>query len=449
MALNVNGIIYDELTQAEIDALVNPPTGYTVFNSTTGRLQVNYGVPVTPDWNPASITTAEAEHLSAGGGNLIDQTINIVDNTATPPTEVSGDIYIIDDTGATNPAWDGASAWDVVKFDGTTWIAYTPKEGYRSYIETLSLYYRFDGSTWVLDSETVTPADMATLVVERTTDMALTGTYQEMTFDMTGLENDPAVLKHNDVNTEQIDVFTSGFHQVALAFGVTNSNASDQFLEAELRVDGTPVKTLVFEVTKTDTEMVARVTGVPFTANTVVTLAFRQQGGGTDLTIVGDTVFYITKMQGQKGDKGTTGAGANIIVQKDDVTVGTVTSELNFEGSAVTSVVDEGSNKTTVTIDGGGFTYLEQYSPTVATNSINSTWEQVNLPNAPINSTVQVLIEKGGNNTIGVRKVGSSLPRTQGVRESSIVTVNTDANGDIEIFASAISTTFRYFGLMS
>jgi len=57
---------------------------------------------------------------------------------------------------------------------------------------------------------------------------------------------------------------------------------------------------------------------------------------------------------GATGATGATGAGANIIVQKDDVTVGTVTDTLNFEGSGVSTVVDEGSDKTTVTITGGG-----------------------------------------------------------------------------------------------
>ncbi len=82
-----------------------------------------------------------------------------------------------------------------------------------------------------------------------------------------------------------------------------------------------------------------------------------------------DSRIYIIKMQGTKGDpgingingtdgingsKGDTGAGSNIIVQKDNVTIGTVTDTLNFEGSGVSTVIDAGNNKTTVTISGGG-----------------------------------------------------------------------------------------------
>lgn len=54
----------------------------------------------------------------------------IVDNTAVPPTEVSGDRYVLShDGGAPNAAWDGASAGDIVEFNGTSWIATTPTAG--------------------------------------------------------------------------------------------------------------------------------------------------------------------------------------------------------------------------------------------------------------------------------------------------------------------------------
>lgn len=51
----------------------------------------------------------------------------IVDNTAAPPTEVSGDRYMLShDGGAPHANYDGASAGDIVEFNGTTWDAYTP-----------------------------------------------------------------------------------------------------------------------------------------------------------------------------------------------------------------------------------------------------------------------------------------------------------------------------------
>lgn len=62
--------------------------------------------------------------------------INIVDNTSAPPTEVSGDRYILDNTaGGVNAGWDGASINDIVQFNGTTWEATTPSEGWTTYVD--------------------------------------------------------------------------------------------------------------------------------------------------------------------------------------------------------------------------------------------------------------------------------------------------------------------------
>jgi len=98
--------------------------------------------------------------------------IDYVDNTAVPPTEVSGDRYILDFTvGTLNAAWDGASKGDIVEFNGTSWIATTPVEGYVVYVDSQDKDYLYvddgtpawearstqntalsDGKIWIGDS---------------------------------------------------------------------------------------------------------------------------------------------------------------------------------------------------------------------------------------------------------------------------------------------------------
>jgi hypothetical protein len=56
-----------------------------------------------------------------------------VDNTAAPPTEVSGDRYLLDATGTSDAGWDGAAINQVVEFNGTTWDASAPSEGWIVY----------------------------------------------------------------------------------------------------------------------------------------------------------------------------------------------------------------------------------------------------------------------------------------------------------------------------
>ena len=71
-----------------------------------------------------------------------------VDNTAAPPTEVSGDRYLLDATGASHADWDGASANDIVQFDGSSWVSTTPAEGWITYSDGSDTDWLFvdDGS---------------------------------------------------------------------------------------------------------------------------------------------------------------------------------------------------------------------------------------------------------------------------------------------------------------
>lgn len=60
----------------------------------------------------------------------------IADNTVVPPTEVTGDRYVLAfDGGAPHANWDGAAAGDIVEFNGSTWDNYTPTEGWTIYID--------------------------------------------------------------------------------------------------------------------------------------------------------------------------------------------------------------------------------------------------------------------------------------------------------------------------
>jgi hypothetical protein len=87
---------------------------------------------------------------SAGHESRLKKVINIIDCTASPPTENDGDRYILDTTGSVNAGWDGAAQNDVVEFDSSSgfWIANTPVEGAICYVDSLNLDYQFvdDGS---------------------------------------------------------------------------------------------------------------------------------------------------------------------------------------------------------------------------------------------------------------------------------------------------------------
>ena len=79
---------------------------------------------------------------------VLEKALNFVDGNASPPTEVLGAIYVLIDegNGAVDSGWDGASYDDWVRFNGTTWVAYTPSEGVFCYNATDNTLYLFTTS---------------------------------------------------------------------------------------------------------------------------------------------------------------------------------------------------------------------------------------------------------------------------------------------------------------
>jgi len=80
--------------------------------------------------------------------------LSYVDNTAVPPTEVTGNRYILDATGASHANWDGAAANSIVEFNGTTWDEIVPNEGYSTWLENDDNERVFNGSAWVVRAST-------------------------------------------------------------------------------------------------------------------------------------------------------------------------------------------------------------------------------------------------------------------------------------------------------
>ena len=84
----------------------------------------------------------------------------VVDNTAVPASEVTGNRYILShDGGAPHANYDGASAGDIVEFNGTIWVATTPTTGtFVAADDEASVLYLFGGATWSTKSFEATTA---------------------------------------------------------------------------------------------------------------------------------------------------------------------------------------------------------------------------------------------------------------------------------------------------
>jgi hypothetical protein len=131
--------------------------------------------------------------------------------------------------------------------------------------------------------------------------------------------------------------------------------------------------------------------------------------GTYDGTLIGDeSNFWGIKLQGTAGAAGPTGAGANIIIQEDDSTVGTVTSTLNFEGFK--SVTDEGANKTTLTANG----YYHVKDTNASGGTIDAAFDSL-LECVPSSGTLEVTAPVTGVYIIGGKvDIGTNLNKDDG-----------------------------------
>lgn len=133
-------------------------------------------------------------------------------------------------------------------------------------------------------------------------------------------------------------------------------------------------------------------------------------------TFIGsESSFWGIKLQGATGAVGATGSGSNIIIQKDDTTVGTTTSTLNIEGNA--TVTDEGSGKTTVVIGDSGDTYYSQKSTNLNGGTVNAAFGTP-LECVPSSGTLEITVSETGDYIIfGRINVGTNLNKDNGAIE--------------------------------
>jgi hypothetical protein len=77
--------------------------------------------------------------------------LNFVNGAVAPPTEVLNQVYVIVDTGGgtIHPNWDGLVYNNWCRFDGASWIGYTPVNGDICYDSTALKYKIFQTTAWV------------------------------------------------------------------------------------------------------------------------------------------------------------------------------------------------------------------------------------------------------------------------------------------------------------
>jgi len=237
------------------------------------------------------------------------------------------------------------------------------------------------------------------------------------------VEKDSGFLHDNSVNNSRIIVSEEGTYKIEANLRVSSASQRSQFV-SKILINGVvqpqPYGSAYIRNSGSSSDFWTCVVNSPpfkLNANDYIEVQIQLESQNAAATNTGtfqgsDSSFSIIKLQATKGDKGDTGSGSNIVVQKDNVTIGTLTHTLNF-GDGITSVVDEGSNKTTVTSE----KIYQEKDSNLNGGTINATFGTP-LECVPSSGTLEVVVPKTGIYLIsGKINIGTDLNKDNGAIE--------------------------------
>jgi len=215
-------------------------------------------------------------------------------------------------------------------------------------------------------------------------------------------EKDTGFTHSNSTNNSRLQVDADGTYQIQANIRMFSAGQRVQFVTKYL-IDGVvqsmPMGSSYIRNSGTSSDFWTCIINPPpvkLTAGQYIQVQIQVEAQTTSTatgTFQGsDSTFSIIKLQGVKGEAGPTGSGANIILQKDDSTVGTTTDTLNFEGNV--TLTDEGSGKTTVLIDGGQTWYKQQAVNTVG-GTVNAAFGSP-VECVPFSGTFEITVAETG-----------------------------------------------------
>lgn len=234
---------------------------------------------------------------------------------------------------------------------------------------------------------------------------------------------DSGFTHNNATNNSRIEVDANGTYEIEANIRLKSAAQRAQFV-AKILIDGIvqsqPYGSSYIRNNGTSSDFWTCVVNPPplkLTAGQYVEIQIQVESQITTVltgTFIGtESSFSMVNLQGTKGETGATGSGSNIIIEKDDSTIGTTTDTLNFEGNV--SATDEGAGKTTITV--GGDTYYSQKSINLNGGTVNAAFGTP-LECVPSSGTLEITVAETGDYIIfGRINIGTDLNKDNGAIE--------------------------------
>ena len=244
--------------------------------------------------------------------------------------------------------------------------------------------------------------DLVAVQVRRGAGFTITTAFTDGTFDFTDLENDPAVLEHDNTDTDRIQIKVTGLYYVWYKVNIKSPTSAGN---AEIRglvrlndttdLDDSHADTTVFNDSSIPGNLHDDTISNPgftrqFTAGDFISLRLIKEDLGSATTVTTENgacqmaVFQLKApggadggdaADGAQGPQGIPGSGSSITVEDEGVSVpNTPHTILDFVGAGVTAT-DAGSGRSTITIPGGvSTTRLFQFFADHLDNPNNADW---------------------------------------------------------------------------
>lgn len=214
----------------------------------------------------------------------------------------------------------------------------------------------YDGSE-IGGSGTIEPLPIVSLSSTDTSSSIIQATPTVLDWDVE-VYKDSGFTHSNITNNSRIEVDSTGTYEIEGNIRIESADQRAQFV-VKILIDGVvqsqPYGSSYIRNNGNSSDFWTCVVNPPplkLTAGQYIEIQIQIESQLTtaiDGTFIGTgSSFSVVNMQGTKGDAGSTGAGSNIIVKKNGVTIGTVSDVINFITSL--DVLDSGGNETEVNL---------------------------------------------------------------------------------------------------
>lgn len=343
---NISSVSYSKLNLA--DSIVNAD-----INSAAAIVESKLAL----DFSTSSLNTAI---------NNLQSTINnfefknsvldyVVDNTLAPATEVLGDRYLLShDGGVPNAAYDGASAGDIVEFDGSVWVATTPTTGtFVAADDEPNRLYLYGGASWSAKEFEQTTASVG--LTKSGFDIQLADAAE----NASGIQVSSGSITLNNLNAFDTDDLSEGvanFYYTEARFDSSFSGKSTTNL-----IEGT---NLYYTQARFDSAFSAKsTTDLSEGTNLYFTDARAKAAAVSDAIV--DGVLDVAPSQNAVFDA-LAGKQADVITTEGDLVIG--------NGSGEESRLPIGSAGQVLTVSGSSAVWS---SPAAAAQSLVTTWDSI------------------------------------------------------------------------